>query len=455
MKIVKVSIQNFLKLKDVEFNPSQANVIIGRNKQGKTSILKAIKAAFDGKVDEGMIHAGEDKAEIIIDLEDLHIKRTITDKGNYLDIANEQGFKVPSPQKYLNNLIGTFSFNPVEFYDMKPLDRKKALLNAISLSITEEELVAVTGEKLPLDYTKHALEVVEDARKIFYDRRTIANAEVSKKRKSLDDTSSKLPEGFNPSDVSEEHIAKLRETIQHDEMVQVKQKEHERFLAGLKQREVDLQSDIAALKAQLAEKEATLLETQREIVGAVEFEFDVSDEETIRLAKETLAKLESQREHLFTHRRIEELRTELNTAVAEATKLNSIVDALTKDVPQSLVAKANVPVEGLSFTDDNIMVNGVLLDNLSSSEQLRFAVQIAKKLNDNFKIICCDGVEMLDRESFTEFLQEFENDQFQLFVTRVDNGEVMKKEYIYVEGGSIRAESTSEAGEQDADNQPR
>jgi len=80
MKIVKISIHNFLKLKDVEMNPSQTNVIVGKNKQGKTSILKAIRAAFTGDVDATSIRIGEGKAEITVELDNLSIKRTITEK---------------------------------------------------------------------------------------------------------------------------------------------------------------------------------------------------------------------------------------------------------------------------------------------------------------------------------------------------------------------------------------
>ena len=136
MKITLITIKNFLKLKDLEINPSHTNIIVGKNGQGKTSILKAIRAAFDGKVDESSIRNGENKAEIIIDLEELTIKRTVTGKGNYLDISNKEGMKMPSPQKYLDGILGEFSFNPISFFEKKAADRKKYLLSAIKLNIS-------------------------------------------------------------------------------------------------------------------------------------------------------------------------------------------------------------------------------------------------------------------------------------------------------------------------------
>lgn len=437
MKIVKLTIKNFLKLKDIEMNPSKTNIIIGKNKQGKTSILKAIKAAFDGKVDESVIREGEGKAEIVVELDDLNVRRTITEKGTYLDVSNKEGFKVPAPQKYLDGILGTFSFNPVQFFELKPIDRKKYLLNAIKLTITQDELAVFTGEKLTgIDFTKHALEVVEDARKWYYDRRTSANTEATKKRKTLDELSAKLPEGFDPKTVSEEHIKELQKAIQEDEKVQIKQQEHERFLAGLQKQEKEILDDIAKIELSLKEKKDKLVETQKEIAAAADFHYDVSDPTTIQVAKDTLAKLEGQRELVFTHKRVEELRGELSVAVAEADKLDAVVVKLTKEVPQELVKKAQLPVEGLTITDDDILISGKSLDNLSSSEQLKFALNIVRKLNETFKVICIDGIETLDKDNFELFLKEIESDDYQYFVTRVD-GDV--KGGIVIEDGEIKS----------------
>ena len=441
MKIVYISIHNFLKLKDIEMNPSKTNVIIGKNKQGKTSILKAIKAAFDGKVDESVIRDGESKAEIVVELDDLNVKRTITEKGSRLDVSNKEGFKVPAPQKYLDGILGTFSFNPVQFFELKQIERKKYLLNAIKLTLSQEELAKYTGEKLAgIDYTKHALEVVEDARKYYYDKRTGANAEVTKKRKTLDELSASLPEGFDPKSVSEEHIKDLQKAIHDDELVLQKQADHEKFLAEMQRQEKGIVEDIAKIEADLVAKKTKLTDLQKEIAAAAEFHYDLSDPLTIETAKETLKKLEGQRELVFTHKRVEEIRGELSVAVEEADKLDSIVNKLAKEVPQELIAKAELPVEGLTVTENDVLINGISLDNLSASEQLRFALNIVRKLNETFKVINIDGIETLDKDNFEAFLKEVEGDDYQYFLTRVDGDSVSKNGYdvIEIENGEIK-----------------
>lgn len=429
MKIVKLTIHNFLKLKDVEMNPSQTNVIVGKNKQGKTSILKAIRTAFTGDADSTSIRIGEGKAEITVELDDLNIKRTITEKGNYLDISNKQGMKMPAPQKYLDGILGTFSFNPIEFFEKKLSERKKYLLNAIKLVITPDEMWGYTGEPLlGIDFDKHALEVVEDARKFYYDKRTGANSEVTKLEKSLQSLTEKIPQGFDAQSVSEEQIEKLREAIKTDELNKQKEESHKHYISTLQKHEKELKEQIADLQSKLKTVET-------EIVSALDVKFDVSDDMVIASAKESLAKLESQREIVFTVKRADEVRVELTTAMGEQSKLDGIVKKLTKEVPEDLIKKAKLPVEGLTIEGDDIKINGVSIDNLSSSEQLKFGLQIVRALNGDFKVICVDGIETLDKESFEFFLKEVENDDYQYFVTRVEGD---SPHSIVVEDGEIK-----------------
>lgn len=429
MKITKITIHNFLKLKDVEFNPSQTNVITGKNKQGKTSILKAIKTALTGDADSTAIRIGEAKAEITLEVGDLDIKRTITEKGSKLEITNKEGMKMPGPQTYLAGLIGTFSFNPIEFFEKKPVERKKYLLNAIKLNITPEELGAYTGELVNgLDYSAHALEVVEQARKYYYDKRTVANAESTKKQKALQDLTSTIPEDFDPKKVTEEQITALRNVIEEEGAERQRKESDEKLRAALENQEKDIASQIAALV--IRQKEV-----QTQILGLVENKYIMSDDISFDAAKATLATLESQRELAFAAKRADEVRGELDLAIREADKLDAIVKRLTKEVPEDLIKKANLPIPNLTIIGDDIFVNGVNIDNLSSSEQMRLGLQVVRALNGEFKVVCVDGLELLDAESFEFFLNEVKDDDFQYFVTRVDGN---TPHSIIVEDGEIK-----------------
>lgn len=427
MKIVKLSISNFLKLRDVEMNPSKANVIVGKNKQGKTSVLKAIKAAFTGDADSSSIRIGESKAEITVELEELVVRRTITEKGTYLDVSNREGFKVPSPQKYLDGILGTFSFNPIEFFEMKPVDRKKYLLKAIDMKLDQEGLASFTGEKLEgIDYAAHALEVIAQAYKFYYDRRTTINAEVTKKQKTVSELASKIPEGFDPASFNEEKVRELRESVTKNEVLKQKLSNTESTIASLRE-------TIAALKMQLHDKEEMLELRVKELE---EIKSMVTDTAMI---EEQIAKMDVQRDLAYAAKQVEAVRSELSESMKEQERLDKVVKCLAKEAPQKLIENANLPIANLSITDDDILVNGVSLDNLSTSEQLKFGLDIVRKLNEKFKVVCIDGIEALDSESFEWFLKEVENDDFQYFVSRVSTNENIPHSIVIDDGAVVQA----------------
>ena len=437
MKITKLHIVNFLKLRDVEMNPSKTNVIVGKNKQGKTSIVKAIQAAFDGKLDPSAIHVGADKAEITVELDEVTIRRSLTEKGTYLDVSNKDGFKMPAPQKFLDGILGSFAFNPIDFFNMKPAEQRQTLLEAVKMQVTLEELVTMvpelTGHQFVdgVNFDRHALEVVEGVCKQYYQQRTTANSEVTKKRKTLEETVASIPEGFDPSKVSDEAIDKLRHAIETDKVEREKEKAHVAKYQQLGKDVEELEEQIKSLTEKRDAKVTEMQEMQK-------VQFDVSDDMTISAAEESLQKLEKQREHLYAFKRAEELRTELSTAVSDAEKLDIIVKKLQKDVPSALVSKVDLPVEGLAITEHGITVGDIAIENMSASEQLQFALAITRALNDKFKVICIDGVELLDKENFELFLKEIENDEYQYFVTRVDGG---GENAIEIEDGAIKAPS--------------
>ena len=408
-------------------NPSHTNVIVGKNKQGKTSVLKAIKAAFTGDADSSSIRIGESKAEITIELDDLTVRRTFTEKGTHLDLTNKEGFKVPSPQKYLDGILGTFSFNPIDFFNMKPVERKKYLLKAIDMRISQEELAEYTGEKLAgLDYENlHALEIVKQAHDYYYAQRTAANAEVSKKEKTLSELSSKIPEGFDASTYSESKVQELRKAVTDNEVLKQKAVNQATHVERLK-------AQVQSLKTQLFDAEALLKIAEEEQV-AVNGMIKNTDQ-----MYADLSKLEGQRELVFVSQQVSDVRSELSKAMEEQARLDSAVKRLAKEAPQKLVEKAKLPVENLTITEDDVLVNGVSLDNLSTSEQLKFGLDIVRSLNQTFKVVCIDCIEALDSESFEWFLKEIENDDFQYFVSRVSTNETIPHS-IQIEDGAIKA----------------
>lgn len=118
------------------------------------------------------------------------------------------------------------------------------------------------------------------------------------------------------------------------------------------------------------------------------------------------------------------LRAALTDADAEAERLDVIVKALTNEAPGVLLAQCD-GIPGLSLDGDEVLLDGVRLDTLAGSEQVRFAVEVARRANAKSKILIVDGLERLDPELLDVFIPEATRDGWQLLGTRVDRGDMV------------------------------
>ena len=120
--------------------------------------------------------------------------------------------------------------------------------------------------------------------------------------------------------------------------------------------------------------------------------------------------------------------TLLQGAQADAAALDCSVKALADDAPAALLAAAD-GIKGLSIDGDEVLLDGVALDQLSGQERLFFAVEVARRLNAKSKLLCVDGLEVLDAEHRRMFIERATKDGYQLIATRVadDGGDPIAK----------------------------
>ena len=69
MHIQHIKISNILGIRELEFKAGQFVEVTGRNGQGKTSLLEAIKAATQGGHDATLLRKGAEKGEVVLVLD--------------------------------------------------------------------------------------------------------------------------------------------------------------------------------------------------------------------------------------------------------------------------------------------------------------------------------------------------------------------------------------------------
>jgi hypothetical protein len=190
---------------------------------------------------------------------------------------------------------------------------------------------------------------------------------------------------------------------------------------GLTARVEKLEEELAKLKALLKEAHlihpqvlADLATAQQKLKEAPSAELidvqPLNDElADARLANREIAKRE----------RREELERQLAAKRAEAAALGRAME--NRDEHRRMaIANAQMPVGGLSFNEDGVLFKGLPLQNLGEAEQIRVSLALAMASNPKLRAVPIGRGESLDDESLALIDQMAEEQDFQIFMAKVD-----------------------------------
>jgi hypothetical protein len=134
--------------------------------------------------------------------------------------------------------------------------------------------------------------------------------------------------------------------------------------------------------------------------------------------------VEKMRSYIPLAEKLEGLKDTWERKRKEAQALDKFVD-IARSKPKELLAKVELPVKGLGIGEDGVItINGLNIRNLSTSEQLKVALDIAKATCNELRVICVDRLESLDPETKEELFKQIENDGYQYILTDVQSGEI-------------------------------
>jgi DNA repair exonuclease SbcCD ATPase subunit len=407
MRIVSLRAENVKRLKAVEITPEGDVVVIsGRNAQGKSSVLDAIWMALAGgsgaKETTRAIRDGEEKASVQLDLGDMTVLRKWTKAGTTLEVRTAEGMKYPSPQAVLDGLIGRLSFDPLAFAQQDARHQVETLLSVVDLPFDPEEL--------------------DQRRSAVFDARTDVNRETKRLEAQLEGVPS-FPDDTPDEEVSAAGLAKELQAA-NDAVREVEQlghavnDAHEAFAhakAGLAEATRRFEDAESALAAQKAALEALPEPPDPGPIGERLAALDATNA-AVR-AKQDRARLRADRDE------------SANRSVALTEELKAI-DKTKEDA----ISAAKMPLEGLSFDADGVLYDGVPFSQASSAEQLRVGIAMAMALNPTIRVIRITDGSLLDTENLALIAEMAGDNDFQVWVERVDEtGEVG----ITIEDGEV------------------
>lgn len=497
MKITKLEIKAFRGIRDLSITvPPEGAIVAGGNAKGKSSVLKAITAAIAGQgIGPDAVRVGADKAEILIDLDAIKVRRSITRAGSTLTVKNAEGDAWSKPQTRLNELFGTAGLDALSFFLAEPKERRKLVMEALPVTVTAEDVArwAPGATKIAgrVSLEGHGLEVLERLHKTFYDVRAEVNR-AAKEARAAATAALSFPPG--PDDAPALEDAAKANTEAGQALVELQARDgaarkakeasasSRARIEDLRARAVAAEAVAAAgpkpeeiegaklvvTKAKKAYEEAKKIaeELAKAVLAAedhysavwardgaaaaedkvaidlrkqaAEIDASLADldamavpEDEIAAARTWLDKTVSLLEDakaaaaaLASQENADRLAARATKIEGDAAEVDEIVRRLATEAPQEL-AKRSALIPGLGIDGEAITLDGVSIDSLSGAEQMRFAVDLCRRLNANAKILVVDGLERLDDDSLEAFVAAATADGWQLIGTRVSKGELV------------------------------
>jgi len=446
MNITKVRIANILGIQEIEFDAGQFNVISGKNGLGKTSFIEAIKSAFQGGNDVTLIRKGSAQGEVGLELSDgTQIIKRFADKAD-LKVIDSAGKEVKKPAGYLDKLADMISINPVSFLNADKKNRTNILLEALPLKINKSDLSGIDTEyydNINLGFL-HALEALEAIRKVIFDERTGVNRVV----KDKDATVKELQVGLNNIDFDPtldysakiEELEKMKVMMENklrsiiDEFEKGRNEDIERVQVAYYTTKDRIESEYQTELAKLQAKRDEQLNSARVYLDTQKDEINNSINTKIQSRKDAysdkynplITQLASAREKHKLLTGYQKQNDMINKFVADreefALKAASLTEQLAtlEEIKTNLLSK--LPIDGLEIIDGQIYRNGIIFDRLNTAQQIEIAIEIAKLRAGELGVICVDGLERFDDETFSAFKEKAEQSNLQMFVTKVGDG---------------------------------
>jgi energy-coupling factor transporter ATP-binding protein EcfA2 len=402
-RIVSLQSTNYKRLKAVRIEPDQnGNLVVigGKNGQGKSSILDSITAALGGvnaKTTPKPIRDGEERAEIILETEDLVVIRRFTASGTTLTVKSPDGAVYPKGQAKLDDLLGKLSLDPLAFTQLDDKQQLQTLLGLV---------------ELPFDPV-----VLDLERRTFFDQRTAVNRSLKELEARL--IGHEVKEGDPVEEVS------VNDLLNQIEAARAIKRDYDADVRDL----AEAEDEVARLKRELAEATTHL----KSMAAAVE-KWQGAQLPDVAALTEQVANAEQTNRAARANAEWLHVKKQRDDTKATSEKLTKEIESIDKRRADGLAA-AVFPVDELGFDESGVTFKGVPFKQASSAEQLRVSLAMAIALNPKLRVIRIADGSLLDSDNLALIESIAREHDFQVWIEMVGDGEGRG---IIIEDGEVK-----------------
>lgn len=412
IKINKLEIENVKRIKAVKIEPTKNGLTIigGKNSQGKTSVIDSIAWALGGnkfapsnpKRDDSIIPP---RLKVILS-NGLVVERK--GKNSDLKVTDPTGQK--GGQQLLDKFVEELAIDLPKFLNSSSKEKAKTLLKIIGV---EEELISLELKEKELYNKRLAIGQIADQKEKY-----------AKEQTYYPDT----PKDFISASV----------LIQQQQEILARNGENQKKRNSL----VDLTNKHNSLEQLIVQKETELSKLKEEF-KIVKGDLETASKSTAQLIDESTEELEKNLLEIEEINNKVRINLDKEKAEEDALQYKEEYNELTvkiekvRDSVLALLNNCTMPLSNLSVKDGELTFHGKMWDSMSSSEQLKVATAIVRKLNPDCGFVLLDKLEQMDLETMREFGEWLESENLQAIATRVSTGEECS---IIIEDGYVKGE---------------
>jgi len=367
--VIELQVSNYKGVKEmrVVLQPG-TNIVGGKNRAGKSSGLDALANIFGGKklTPKAPVRMGTDGFKLQAVLKELGV--TIVREGKIgedgklrekLVVSDAAGFKAERPQELLDKLLDAHAIRPEAFDELKPKEQVELLRSIAGLDFAEADAQ------------------YQD----LYNKRRDANVARQSVHGQIEAMGPVL--GGTPDEPIS--VGALLEELAEIDAINRANDEARRVLEEEVRRLATSKGEVERLTLELVEAKKRVVATSKAVdnaraaVDGLEYRDSEAIKTQLDNAEEINAAVTKKKQRAELVRRYEDLCEAWAACDGAMAKL--VADKEAK------IAGAGLPVDGLSFNDDGVLLNGLPIDQASQQERSRVSVGVGLALSPKVRLI--------------------------------------------------------------------
>ena len=422
LKITALEVENVKRVKHVQLsiNENGLTTFGGRNAQGKTSLLDAIKWTLGGDryKPSNPNHDGEQAATKITLNNGMTVE--VFGKNGSIKVVDSTGKR--SGITIVQDLISTFALDLPKFMSATSNDKAKMLLDQFP----------GLGKKLA--------DLNAEEKKL-YDERLLLGRQVELKQKHADDLpyNKEAPEQLLSGSEMSTKLTKAMSVnagnrkLRDDVPAACQRLEQaEKALVDRQKRIDDIRRMLTDAEAQAREASAARDGFANQLRAATSSAESLVDEDvsTINREMEQIDIINSKVRQNMEKQRAEDEATSYRLDYESKTHR---IEAI-RDEKVQLLSGIKMPLEGLAIVDGELLYKNQKWDCMSGAEKLQVGTAICASIKPSCGFVLLDELERMDVETMSEFSEWLEARNLQAIGTRVGRGD---ENSIIIEDGVV------------------